>query len=256
MTKPFHEATLKIQRAKQHINDLNRIFAAFVGGKTHLVFIEHDAESGDDLLKVKGTKRLEDDFVLTLGDAVHNLRTALDYVMNDIEFATTGQRTAYTKFPVYPTRDALEAAANGAMKQKVPKEVIDCIVHTIQPYKGGNGNPLWCLHELDIEDKHRLQIANTEIKFIHGICIEDKAGEEVTVGTWLVVPGKIAFERLPAASQFKLKDQGQASYRVTFGQGLPFAELDVIPTLYDLIKFIEGALTEIQYWFGMSQIKW
>jgi hypothetical protein len=84
--------------------------------------------------------------------------------MNEIEFSVRGKRTNHTKFPIYASREGFEAAANGALKEKAPKEIIDCLLGTVEPYKGGRGRALWCLHELDIEDKHRLLIANAEFK--------------------------------------------------------------------------------------------
>ena len=188
----FREAKLKVKRAKEHVNDLNRLFTNFIQRKNYKVFVEHDARDGCDSLKVKATDTLGDDFVLVLGDALHNLRTSLDFAMNEIEFRTVGKRTTFTKFPIYDTRDGLVSAVNGGLKEKAPKEVIDCIVGIVQPYKGGNGDAIWGLHALDIEDKHRLLIANTELQFIRGIRIEDDTGAEYPISDWLLVVGKTA----------------------------------------------------------------
>jgi hypothetical protein len=106
----FREAGLKIERVKKHITDLDLIERNFLESeeKSYEVFIEHDANGGDDLLKVKAVARLPDSYALTLGDAIHNLRTSLDYIMNDIEFVHTGKRSPYTKFPAsYETKESL-----------------------------------------------------------------------------------------------------------------------------------------------------
>ncbi len=49
----FYESKLKVQRALQHIHDLNQINTRFIEGCPYEVFIEHDAHGADDLLKVK-----------------------------------------------------------------------------------------------------------------------------------------------------------------------------------------------------------
>ena len=229
MNEPFRGARLKIERAKQHIDDLNRILRKFLDQDTYIVFVEHDPNASGDLLKVRGTKTMPEDFVLVLGDALHNLRAALDYAMNDIEFSTMGERTTYTKFPVYDSREALEAAVNGGLKKKSPKQVIECIADIVQPYKGGDGHAIWSLHQLDIEDKHRLLIANTELNFIDGIRIEDDRGEEIVIPTWLVVRDKVAEQPIPGNRNVKVKNQGKATYRVIFGAGLALEGNEIIP---------------------------
>ncbi|WP_058185270.1 hypothetical protein [Terracidiphilus gabretensis] len=249
----FKEARLKIERAKKHINDLNRLFGDFVNDNTYLVFIDHDPNGGDDLLKVKGTKNLTDSFVLVLGDALHNLRTALDYAINEIEFIIGNKRTKYTKFPIHDTKDGLVVAINGGLKKKVPEQVIDCIVDIIQPYKRGNGDAIWCLDELDIEDKHRLLIASTELRFVSGISIEDDKGLYL-VDDWLVVPGKIASHPIRGAKNPKVKDQGKATYRVLFGQESSFGTADIILTLHRLTLVVALALDELERAFRLSQI--
>jgi hypothetical protein len=255
MEEMFKEARLKIERANKHINDLNLILGEFTKRKTHEVIIEHDPHGGDDVLKVKAIQSLPADFVLTLGDAIHNLRTSLDYVMNDIEFITVGKRTTHTKFPAWcETRDALVAAVNGGLKEKAPKQVIDCIVEDIQPYKRGNGRFLFDLHDLDIEDKHRLLITKSEFSMVDGITIENDAGKELNIGTWLVVYGKVAAFPLNGWRNAKVKNQGLPSYSVRFGETLPFALDPVIPTMKQLSILVSGTIDEIEYWFRISQI--
>jgi len=191
MTKPFKEARLKIERAKEHINHLNLIARNFAETKSHEAFIEHDPEGGDDLLKVRAGL-LPEDFALVLGDAAHNLITALDYAINEIEFEVRGFRSKYTKFPMYETRDALKGAVNGGFKEKAPEQVIDCIVDIVQPYLGGYNAILYCLYTIEMEDKHRLLIPKLEMKFVDGIILENDAGVEIPVSTWLIVDEKIA----------------------------------------------------------------
>lgn len=250
----FREARLKIERAKKHVNDLSQLSGEFLRTKAHVVFVEHDDNATGDLLKVKATATLGADFVLVLGDALHNLRTALDYAINEIEFRTVGNRTAYTKFPVYESRDSLLAAINGGLKEKLPRQVIDCLVDVIQPYRGGRGDAIWGLHQLDIEDKHRLLIANTELNFIRGIRIEDDAGTEHLVDDWLVVPGKVAAYPVKGNRNVKVKYEGNPTYVIAFGQDLPFAGRHIIPIVHGLVEMTESVLNEIRHSYTLSTI--
>ncbi|UWZ85336.1 hypothetical protein [Occallatibacter riparius] len=260
MPEIFKEAKLKIQRAEKHINDLNRMIDAFVAGRNHEVFIEHDSDGGDDLLKVKAISSLPDDFAMVLGDAVHNLHTALDFVINEIEFRTTGEMTDHTKFPIYPTWQTLVGAVNGGFKKKAPKEVIDCIVQVVQPYITGNGETLYGLHRMDIADKHQLLLTKAEFNFINGICYEDDAGIENALDTWLVIPGKVASMRLSGCRNAKITNQGNAAYRIMFDQprpftcSHPFAHQEVIWVLYCLWGLVGRTIGEIERAYALSQI--
>ncbi len=250
----FREARLKVERAKKHGNDLNELLREFLNRKAYVVFVEHDPYASGDLLKVKATDTIGDDFVLVLGDALHNLRTALDYAMNEIEFRTVGKRTAYTKFPVYPTRESLVAAVNGGLKEKAPKQVIDCIVDFIQPYKEGNGDAIYCLHEIDIEDKHRLLIANIELNFVRGIRIEDDGGMEHIIDDWLIVPGRVASLPITGNRNVKIRYEGNPTYVISFGQGLPFGGRHIIQMVHSLVRMTESILDEVERVFLLSKI--
>jgi hypothetical protein len=137
MKTSFREAYLKIDRANKHVNDLESYVREFAATDHYTILIEHDPNGGCDTLKLKSTQTIPDEFLLVLGDALHNLRSALDYAMH----AASTIWDEHTKFPIRDTRDALIAAINGGLKQKAPREVIDIIVDVIQPYKGGSGNP-------------------------------------------------------------------------------------------------------------------
>jgi len=254
MPEVFKEAKLKIQRAVKHINDLNVILGEFSKRQTHEVIIEHDPNGGDDLLKVRATETLPDSFSLTLGDALHNLRTSLDYAIAEIEFTQTGRRSDYTRFPVDQSRDALIARLEGGLAKRAPKQVIDCIVETIQPYTGGNGDFICSLNDLDIEDKHRLLIAKTEFKYIEGITLIDDEGEETRIPTWQVRNDLVASHPIPGLRNSKVENHGQASFEVLFGDTLPFAGYTIVPAMRNLTHAIARTLNEIEYWFHMSQI--
>ena len=192
MPQLFWEARSKVERAEEHINDLNRTISEFIDTPNYVAFLERDVTSSHNLLKVRATKVLPARFNFVLGDAIHNLRTSLDYAMNEIELLTVGERTTYTKFPIFETAHTFKAAINGGLKEKAPKQVIECIEDFVQPYRRGNGEPLWCLHLLDIRDKHQLLIANTELTDVTGIRIKDDRGTEHILDTWRIIDHRVA----------------------------------------------------------------
>ena len=249
MKPSFREAYLKIERANKHVHDLEGYVREFATSDHCTILIEHDPNGGDDTLKLESTQTIPEDFLLVLGDAIHNLRSALDYGMH----AASTVWDEHTKFPFRgETRDELIAAINGGLKQKAPKEVIDIIVDVIQPYKRGNGHALWCLHQLDIEDKHRLLIANTKLMFIQGVSCEDEAGQKFTIPDWLIVPNATPVRRLEGHRNIKITDKGKSALTIIFGDGMPLQGSAILPMLGQMTILVNHAVELMETAFAIA----
>jgi hypothetical protein len=166
--------------------------------------------------------------------------------MSDIEFDTVGTRDKHTSFPMRPTRNELVAAVNGGLKKKVPKPIIDHIVSTVQPYKGGIGDPLWSLHLLDIEDKHRLLIAKKDITYIRTIHCKDGKGRYFIVSEWAVIHPRASAYPCIGRNNVQIADKGKASFGIVFGDGMPFYGEPILPTLRKLAHFVSGTLDSVE----------
>jgi hypothetical protein len=166
MREPFYGARLKIERARRHMNDLQHAAQLYGDTHPHIVTVETDAVTGDNLLRIDPADPLPDELLLILGDAIHNLRSALDHAWC-MMVVTQG---TWAKFPFRRTRTEFEAAVNG-LKDNVSDEIKQCLLHSVQPYPGGRCELLLHLHDLDIEDKHRLLIAHREFTLITGMMV-------------------------------------------------------------------------------------
>jgi hypothetical protein len=95
------------------------------------------------------------------GDAVHNLRSALDHLAWQLVEAGGGNPNDRTSFPII-TADAkagqryASAVGQGEMAKMKPGALN--LLESIQPYKSGD-DTLAAIHQLDIWDKHRLIVA-------------------------------------------------------------------------------------------------
>lgn len=255
MGRLFSQARSKIERAKEHIDELNRIFTGFTETRNYAIVIDYEVKTGRYFLRVRSTKSLPEQFSFVLGDAIHNLRAALDYAMSEMELLWTGKRTTFTKFPICETHDALiKAIKSGLAQDKAPRQVYECIEDVVQPYRRGDGEALWCLHLLDIRDKHELLIANTELTDIVGIRIKDERGKEHIIDPWRVVDHHIAQVQITGTQYPKITDEGQGTFRVTFNQWLPFGRDEIIPTLYHLAELLNWTLNEVERSFRLSHI--
>ncbi len=256
ITQPFHGARLKIERANEHINDLYRQSREFSNTRPYSVLVEDDPETGDSVLKISMDQPTPEKVLLTVGDAIHNLRSSLDFVMSDIEFETTTTRDPHTSFPIRQCRDELVNAINGGLKKKgqwVPKSILDFIVDAVQPYKGGRGEPLWSLNALDIEDKHRLLIAKKDITHIRTIHCKDGRGEDFTVVEWAIIYPTSTKYPCIGHKDVQVTDKGKASIGIVFGNGMPFYGKAILPTLRDLSHFVSGTINSIEKIFLASR---
>lgn len=256
MTKTFHGARLKIERANEHINDLYLQAREFSDTDPYSILVEDNPETGDSILKISMDQVAPDRMLLTVGDAIHNLRSSLDFVMSDIEFDTTRTRDPHTHFPIRPTRNELVNAINGGLKKKgqwAPKTVLDFIVDSIQPYKGGIGDPLWSLNALSIEDKHRLLIAKKDVTHIRTIYCKDGRGEHFTVTEWAMIHPNISVYPCIGRKNVQIADKGKASFGIVFGDGMPFYGKAILPTIRALSHFVSRTIDSVERVFLASR---
>jgi hypothetical protein len=240
-------ALLKVERAQKHIHDLNIEIYRFLDSHHHTAFIEHDSNCPGDLLKVRQNFDTPSEISLVLGDVIHNLHSALDIAINEVEALTCGVMTPYTKFPIYESREKFEAAINGGFQQKVPFEILNLLQVDVQPYHGGYGEALFYLHSLDIEDKHRTILTTTVLTFVSGICIQLDNGTEVNIGDWLIVPNQVAENCINGNRDVKVIKQGQPAFHMEFSRGLPLGGHTVLPTCIQLAHYVTGVIQQLDH---------
>lgn len=153
-TKPLdlRNAHLKIKRAKTHIADLEAQRIRFLGDNRYFGVPKFDAETNRTQFILETIPTIPDDIPLLLGDCVHNLRSALDYLACEL-VRSSGVDPKRVYFPIYESAERYKAKSDGKTKGMPvkAKQLIDGLC----PYSGGN-DPLWTIHELDRIDKHRL----------------------------------------------------------------------------------------------------
>ena len=69
---------LKIERAEHHISDLDRVLKAYLDGKPIRLMTSIETQSGNQTHFIKQDEPIPRSAPLIIGDAVHNMRSALD----------------------------------------------------------------------------------------------------------------------------------------------------------------------------------
>jgi hypothetical protein len=173
--EPLAGVQAKLERAEKHIVDFRNQQKTFLESKpvsfTHI--LNEDTRHVD--VTIDNIKPMPIELSLIMGDAIHNLRSALDLLVCQV-FTRNSKSTDYD-YIEFPIGMHLKSFLDKFEKHKgklqlVGKPAID-ILTKLEPYRGGKHHDLWVLHRLDIRDKHRLLIVvlpsinrwDREIKF-------------------------------------------------------------------------------------------
>jgi hypothetical protein len=244
MTPLFTGSKLKIKRANQHIDELQHILFAFLKADFYRLHIERDPKDGMNVLKFETTKDMPYEVPLVIGDSIHNLHAALDLMACEIVSLAGNTPDRQTQFPFRDTRDELVKAINGGKIKAADPAIINLIVDTIQPYKGGN-DPLCALHDLDIMDKHRLLIPVASVTALVGASAEDDRGNSFQSINFVVGQGG-KINAVKTDSNLKITKQGQPSFNVIFDKGQVFEGKAVIETLHKLSQLVSGIVEAVE----------
>src|SRR5258708_1424115 len=143
MNVSFAGPRRKVERANQHINEIESRYREFVTNKANRIVTDFDPASGLHKVRLEIADSLSDTINLAFGDAVHNLRAALDYTWAQAILAfDPNVNIANLSFPLAnETRDGCKGSINaGKVEHAVAiatvggQKLRDLIVDTIQPY--------------------------------------------------------------------------------------------------------------------------
>jgi hypothetical protein len=235
--KPFEGAKSKIERAYVHIRDLNDSLNAFAQNRFYTARIERDIY-GVNYLVIEFTRYFRDDAGAVVGDAIHNLRSALDIMWVDTIRVCRGKPTQYTRFPIFPRWEKVKAKVDEALKQKrITKTVHDLVFDVIHPNQTPN-RILASLGQLNDLDKHMLLIPIHPMMMIGGFDMEDQNGLPFMPGFFWLFDDSGRSRLQKTDGDVKLKNQGKPSATILFALHFadPNAEIPcrgaaVIPTL-------------------------
>lgn len=224
-------ARLKVKRANKHITDIELSTDSLKKG---LVCQAHiNPNRGNEYIKcdfadIQDRESFEY-LPVMIGDAVHNLKCALDHAWLEAMSRLVPSRDwSRTKFPVHPTRNDFELALDKSEVSALAPNFSRFLISEIKPYDGGD-SAIRTVHELDVRDKHRLLIPVVHYSSIGAIYVKDQYGVRVKGGTWGTtdpLPHFVEFER-----GIHIEDPGSASFDVMFQYGDAGRETRAVDTL-------------------------
>lgn len=246
----FDGSRLKLKRANQHIADLSTLLTSFVDSKPYTVDLQDDLDRGEQVLKFAMLKDVPCDTPLIIGDALHNIRTALDFAAAElVRRADNGRTSKFIKFPFRSTREELEAAVKGGDIKVAHPTIIDAIVNEVRPYEGGN-MALVGLHNLDITDKHHLLIP---IVTVSGITGDFHINGRLAMRQCTIISSANKHNMIGLPKGQDLQGNYRVILDVTFQDGLGFDGQPVVPTLHQLSKLTSSVLDILSNAFVSSR---
>lgn len=193
------------------------------------------------------------EFSAVIGDIIHNVRTAFDYVAVALSCPPHGTGNPNrTYFPIGKDRanflDEQNAKMRGANNQA--KQLIE----ELEPYPDGRYS-IRELHELDVKDKHKLIVIAASKLRVEGL--------EVTAGNKHVLLAPTDFQSNADGSNFSAiveypsSDSPQAiqlgkfsaSFDIVFGKGFPLEGKEVVRTLSKYCEVADEFVTRCESLF-------
>jgi hypothetical protein len=242
----FSSSRRKVERAAKHIRDLDELLNTFAKSDFYSVSIEEHKGSNHVRIGIDKSGFSTTDAALIIGDALHNLKSALDMLYYQAMHETTGATDHRTRFPIRNEREELVAAIEGGLKKKLLADdpsalrIRDVIVDGVKAYKAGN-RPLWALHDLNIRDKHQLLVPIFDVMRFTDIRLEDE--KEVFLADrqpyFMDDSSRFKIER---RGRLTVKDKGHAAIAIVFNLGVPFEGDSVIHSLKKILESVAHAI--------------
>lgn len=250
----FKSARLKIERADEHIADVDRQITALRSPELQTVRCEINPQTGDQLLhyNFKSPQPL-DDLALVIGDAIHNLKTAADHGWYTLlsRFAPAAINK-WTKLPIHANRTQLEKSLRGVKIDTINPPLFRFVVDDLRPYSEGGNNAICTIHDLDITDKHMLLIPLARVTAVVGAVLENEAGGS-TEGASFGTMNEVLPITIPVPRNFKVKKYGSLMFEVVLEQRSPVQFFTVSHTLHGFREVTLGTIEAMEGFFDRTR---
>lgn len=234
-------AYARLDRANVHIADLRFWESRLIDKSKDGLRLQQDDDSGAVNVRWAGVAdpiAENADVSILIGEAVYNLRAALDYLVYEIAKHDSGVEQRGTQFPVCDTKPDFDRRRGAWLKGVNPTHI--SAIEVLQPYKGCNWTKL--LARISNPDKHR------KLTLCQGMI---DGALTVRVGTPEELPalreGAIDPTPLPEGGTIQLEEGEQVEMEAHFTLFIAFDDGNrVIPTLKLLKSEIARVLKAFQ----------
>lgn len=153
--KELESAYLKVERAQEHILELELEIHSFMTSNPYAVWRDDDTVEGDIVYKLSSFPGYPPRILILIGEIVFNLRSALDHLAYQLVLLSGeafNERRIY--FPIGNSFNEFKRIMRTGEIKKINRTSRRRLI-ALKPYRSGN-NGFWILNELSNRDKHRL----------------------------------------------------------------------------------------------------
>jgi hypothetical protein len=225
----FQGPLLKIIRADRHLEELEAVLEEFLRRMPYYRsarLSEHPGHVTGDLF-ISEPPPIE--IAMIVGDTIHNLRTSLDVLANDL-IHIAGHKDKDAAFPFCDTEKDLDLIIKRRGFIRAGTESVE-LLKSLRPFNGGNAL-LRGLHDLDIINKHRMIVPTARCISMSILTLELRYEDFKNVKpsggpyTW-------PFHREPPDSPMRLLGERiPLIFKLQFPILGPFQGQEIIPTLH------------------------
>jgi hypothetical protein len=244
MLKPetFSGAIQKLRWANKHILEMEHLLRD-LREASGVVSAESDDSRPDEVaisIDYAPLLRVLPELRMRAGDAIHNLRSALDHLAYGI-VAEFQKPSPYLYFPIDAELNSLKNQASFREIKQVAPDIADLIVNEIKPY--GTGNLFVKLNHLDRANKHRFLLvhkASAEVRVYMAVTDDDIPAE--AEDTFVLVANPTRAPRPGSKAAIQNERYRKSQFDILFDHGLPFENEQVMPALRSLSLLVSDVI--------------
>lgn len=232
-TDPFYSTRLKVERANHHIRDLERQLTDYSNSHPHVITIKEDPYTKRFLIYVNFPDKPPPEMALTIGDAIHNLRTALDHMMWEMIGRDHGSQHNNLYFPMGNNRVNFEATCQGII---TPSQNIRDTLKRLEAFPSGKGDSLYTIHLLDRAEKHTVLTPMIKAVMVSRLVVFGPGDGQPIIDIAdlpILGDGQATFS-CPPGSRIQNDNHSKATADIIFGEVEAVKSQPVIPTLRQL----------------------
>jgi hypothetical protein len=245
----FEGSKLKISRSKKHADEFLQDVRKFLGTDFLDLSIDFDEGMSRSTLKFRMKQDPPVELSMILGDAIHNLRAALDLAFVEFIKAVGITPTKWSTFRVWESRDKMVSTYSTSLFKGFD-DVTALFSDHIRNFEGGNGL-LVALDALDINDKHCLLIPTFSVVRLMNVSAEVvyEGGSRVVFDNCRLGVGQGGALNLAGSDNrgvLTIKNKGTPEIAVLFGESTALAQQPIAETLDAFTKTVTQVIAQFE----------
>jgi len=242
---PFESPRLLIERAREHIGEVDAEIKAFFDRKPYTRVIELDRETGLYAHKIRLTAKLPGRIKAVVKDVASNLRDVLDHAVYGSAVALSGTNLDNTGFPFARDAAGVIGELNSKRLSGNPPE-IRALLASFEPHATGN-QLLWGLNRIRVPNTHRILVP-VGLATLSSTISEGSgtvtSGSQLGYCRWDTTKNEVEYLRLGPGSTFDYKIE--ISFDVTFENVEALSGEPAISALHAMTSEVERILSAIE----------